>query len=347
MGRGSFLVKFPMTSVFHVEPALPVRVVVGSGLRAPSGRPPASPAFKVAEELLARKGRSFHWARRFLSPSHADRTTRLYGFCRRVDDLADESQAPEVARAELDLLDRDLRAGVSADPLTVDAIRLFNECDISTEIPSLLIAGVAGDLDPVRITTDDALLRYCYSVAGTVGLMMCATLDATDPRALPHAIDLGIAMQLTNLCRDVFEDALAGRRYLPASLIGDIEPERLIAPDEDDFERAQSAVLTLLDRADVYYASGEDGLRYLPARARYAILAAARIYRSIGLRVRRRTFEAWQRRAVVPSAMKAAISVTALLSLRTQSRDRPHAATLHTALAGLPGIDQHADVRHG
>ena len=334
----------PQLSFDAVEPGL---ATGAPRLHRPDDQWLASPAFKVAEQTLARKGRSFHWARRFLDPAHADRTTRLYGFCRRVDDLADEAQSHDSAHAALDRVGRDLRAGVSTDPLTVDAIRLFDECEIAVDVPLLLIAGVTSDLDPVRIGTEDELLRYCYRVAGTVGLMMCATLDVTDPEALPHAIDLGIAMQLTNLCRDVFEDALAGRRYLPASLVGAIEPERLVAPDPEDHRRAQAAMLKLLDLADRYYASGEDGLWYLPARARYAILVAGRVYRSIGLRLRRRAPAAWERRAVVPATAKAAISVGALLWLPSRTRGQPHAPALHTALVGLPDINRLAEARHG
>lgn len=332
-------ISFKRVDVSGAVPAIRTRALPGPRR--------ASPAYKTAEQTLAQKGRSFYWARRFLSPVHADRTTRLYGFCRRIDDLADEAQSQDVAREALHQLDCDLCAGVSRDPLTVDAIRLIDECAIEIEIPRMLIAGVAGDLDSVLIEDEDELLRYCYRVAGTVGVMMCAALDVSDPAALPHAIDLGIAMQLTNLCRDVHEDACSGRRYLPASLVGDIAPERLIAPNPNDFARVEAAVSRLLDVAETYYASGEDGLGYLSAHARGAILVAGRLYRSIGLRLRRRALGDWSKRAVVPGAAKVGISVGALLSFPSRVRTRPHLPALHAALAGLPGVDRQDGVRHG
>ena len=304
---------------------------------------PSASAYAAAHAALAAKGRSFHWARRLLGAVHADRATRLYGFCRRVDDVADETQSPEVAQAALYALGQSLRAGASQDPLTADTIRLLHDCEIDPAIPLELIAGVSGDLLSVRVANETELLRYCYRVAGTVGLMMSAVLDVKDPRALPHAIDLGIAMQLTNLCRDVREDALADRRYLPASLVGQIDPARLIQPTEADRSTVCGAVATLLDLADVYYRSGEDGLIYLPASARSSILVAARVYRAIGGRLRRRGCDYWSSRAWVPMGGKAVITIKALAAppFRHTSRRpaRPHDSTLHMPLAGLLGIN--------
>jgi len=303
-----------------------------------------SPAYAAAHAALTAKGRSFHWARRLLGAVHADRATRLYGFCRRVDDLADETQSPDAARAALFALGQSLRSGTSRDPLTADTIRLLQDCQIDPAIPLELIRGVVGDLVPVRVANEAELLRYCYRVAGTVGLMMSAALDVTDPCALPHAIDLGIAMQLTNLCRDVREDALADRRYLPASLVGEIDPERLAYPLEADRPAVRKAVATLLDLADVYYRSGEDGLAYLPANARGSILVAARVYRAIGGRLRRRGCDYWSSRAWVPMGGKALITAGALAATPFRQASgrpaRPHDAGLHRPLAGLLGVNQ-------
>ncbi len=308
---------------------------------------PSHAAYAAAHAALAAKGRSFHWARRLLGAVHADRATRLYGFCRRVDDLADETQSPDAARAALFALGQSLRAGASRDPLTADTIRLLQDCQIDPTIPLELIRGVAGDLLPVRVADKAELLRYCYRVAGTVGLMMSAALDVMDPRALQHAIDLGIAMPLTNLCRDVREDALADRRYLPAFLVGDIDPARLIQPTEADRPTVCSAIATLLDLADVYYRSGEDGLAYLPANARGSILVAARIYHAIGARLRRRDYDYWSSRAWVPMGDKAVITakVLAAAPFRRASRRVPrlHDPALHRPLAGLLGINPRMD----
>lgn len=305
---------------------------------------PSPVVYAAADAMLSSKGRSFHWARRLLTPVHAERATRLYGFCRRVDDLADETQSPERSRDCLLAIEHSLLAGVSSDPMVADTIVLFQECAIDPAIPVALIRGVMSDLEDVRIATEADLLRYCYRVAGTVGLMMSAALDVRDPRAMHHAIDLGIAMQLTNLCRDVQQDALRGRRYLPASLLGSFDPSRLIRPSSEDLPIVAQTIETLLDLADSYYRSGEAGLAFLPANARSAILVAVRVYQTIGQTLRARSFDYWTARAVVPMGQKAVITARALMSWHIRHLvGRPieiHEGRLHRALAGMTGANQ-------
>ncbi|MBC7624428.1 MAG: phytoene/squalene synthase family protein [Aeromicrobium sp.] len=269
-------------------------------------------AYTIANELLAKRGHTFHWARRLLSASHAERATRLYGFCRRMDDIADEAVSLVVARAELAAARIALQTGHSEDPAMRDMLQLMALCDIDRMIPLELIQGVESDLSEVRIGDTAELLTYCYRVAGTVGLMMTSSLDVTAPEALPYAIDLGIAMQLTNICRDVREDALRGRRYLPESLVGAIEPKALIEPTSTVRLKAVHALRSLLDLADRHYASGEQGLRYLPVGARAGILVAARLYRQIGVVIRERDFDCWSSRATVGGLGKVAVTLQAL-----------------------------------
>lgn len=298
-------------------------------------------AYRTADALLATHGRSFHWARRLLGARHAARATRLYGFCRTIDDIADETPCATDARLRLEAIALDVQHGHRNDPRVADMLDLLDECRIDRAIVIELIAGVRGDLLPVRIADERALLRYCYRVAGTVGLMMCASLDVDEPAARPHAIDLGIAMQLTNICRDVREDALVGRRYLPATLVGDIDPESLLAPLASVRAVTSQAVSQLLALADRYYASGEAGLHYLPRGARGGMLVAGRVYRGIGDVVMRQRCDMHAPRAVVGGAAKLAISARALLHLAggglTRSRGVAHDPGLHVALDGLAG----------
>lgn len=272
----------------------------------------ADTAFAAADGLLAQRGHSFHLARRLLSARHAERATRLYGFCRRMDDLADECPSPIAAHEALAVVRLALLTGHSNDPFLRDMLHLMHDCGIDPTVPLELIQGVQSDLGEVRVADMTELLRYGYRVAGTVGLMMTAALDVSAPEALPHAIDLGIAMQLTNICRDVRDDALLGRRYLPATLVGALEPASLIAPVGAVRAAAVHAMSTLLDLADRHYISGEQGLRYLPAGARAGILVAARVYREIGVVLRLRDFDCWSSRARVGAATKAAITLGAL-----------------------------------
>jgi phytoene synthase len=244
-------------------------------------------------QLLAARARSFRWASALLSPNERGRVASLYAFCRAVDDLADADRVTEQNRRDLALLEAALAAEPQGEPLWPEQYLWFRslclECGIDFRVVQELVRGMRSDLGVVRVQSDRELLQYCYRVAGTVGLMMCSVLGVRDPRACRHAVHLGIAMQLTNISRDVLEDAQASRVYLPAARLvkHGVGTEELVQGRAD--ARAVSLVVDeLLSMADDYYRSGEDGMGFLPARARWAVLVASRLYRGIGRRLRRR-----------------------------------------------------------
>jgi len=309
-----------------------------------------TPALQSADLVLSRKGKSFHWARRWMAPGHAARATRLYGFCRYVDDLADEDCAGQDPRAALALVTQDVASGTSQNPIVADAIALMRECSIQPALILTFIDGITSDLDGVRIADEGALLRYCYQAAGTVGEMMCRVLGCNDPAALLHAVDLGIAMQLTNICRDVAADAAAGRRYLPASMVGDVAAQALVEPALDLQPRLCACIDDLLDTADRYYRSGEAGLAHLPIGARCSILVAARTYRAIGTRLREHNNAYWLGRTVVPQRTKTLVTMRALVSTPLLPRfwvpARQHDAALHSALSAFLCADASRNSRH-
>lgn len=297
----------------------------------------------TADAALSAKGRTFHWARRLLPAEQARRATRLYGVCRQLDDLADEAEGLVDARQTFDRIHAGLvrsPAGVVADPERL--MQRFG-FPLDASVVQAMIDGLGSDLSTVAIETEAELLRYAYRVAGTVGLMMCRALDVSEPKALHFAIDLGIAMQLTNICRDVREDAERGRRYLPRSLVGDLNAAQLIVPDAASRPRVTAAVEALLTLADRYYRSGEQGLVFLPQRARLAIAVAARLYRAIGSQLRGQGCEYWRQRAVVPRSQKLRLTAASLLCtelLPSRWALKPlHDHRLHLALSGLPFVD--------
>jgi phytoene synthase len=300
-------------------------------------------ALEAAGDVLAKKGRSFHWARRLMSKTHAARATRLYALCRYLDDLSDEATSQADARVALAAARQAIETGNTTNPVLRDGLSLMSECAIEATIVLELIRGISSDLEPVHMANEAELLCYCYRVAGTVGLMMCRVLDVTDPAALAHAVDLGIAMQLTNISRDISEDAEAGRRYLPATLVGELAPAELISPSESLQPLVRSSLKNLLDLADQFYQSGELGLPYLPFRARCGILVAARVYGAIGTRLRQRGCDYWTGRVVVSDWEKGGISLRALMPLPLRfdfwKCRTTHAAELHRHLTGLPGIE--------
>jgi phytoene synthase len=303
-----------------------------------------------ADHVLAEKGRSFHWARHLLGPVHAARATRLYRLCRYIDDLADEGSSTVLARQALMAAAVSIREGHSTDPVLQDGLALMHECGIDTDILLELIAGVQSDLETVRMPDFDSLLRYCYQVAGTVGLMMCKVLDTDDRAAFSHAVDLGIAMQLTNICRDVAADADVDRRYLPATMVGDLAPSQLLNPSAHLRAHVQDCIAMLLDCADTYYHSGELGLSYLPWRARGGILVAARVYRAIGSQLRAREQAYLNGRVVVPAWRKAAVTSQALVAIPFSrffwQHPVPHNGCLHAAFKHFPPASTACFLRH-
>lgn len=266
------------------------------------------------DRILAAKGKSFYWARHLLGARHSSRATRLYRFCRYVDDLADEDQSVASAKKNIAALRDSILSGSTQDVVVQDGIALITDCQIDKSVVLDLIAGVCSDTELVRMTDETHLLQYCYQVAGTVGLMMCNVLDVDHPEAQAFAIDLGMAMQLTNVCRDIQADALVDRRYIPSALVSGLEPSELIEPSDAHKQRVQRAVATLLNLADDYYRSGEQGLSYLPFRARLSILVAARLYREIGQQLRREHYEYWHQRIVVSKAKKIMLTIEVLLT---------------------------------
>lgn len=315
-----------------------------------SGRRQAT-ALSAADAVLKQKGRSFYWARRLLNNQHAAHATRLYSFCRYLDDLADEASSVDLARSALNGVKTAIRTGQANNLIVQDGLLLIQECSIDPHVVCQLIDGVYSDLEPVAIATLDELLQYCYQVAGTVGLMMCNVLDTKNPAALPHAIDLGIAMQLTNICRDVQADAIAGRRYLPASMVGDLLPTELVEPITTIQSPLQECVCQLLAIAERYYQSAERGLCYLPAGARVGILTAARIYREIGTCLALRRYRYWQGRVVVSSTRKVAVTARLLfeapVSRSFWNPTHAHEPAMHRAFSALLSGGGSGSLVHG
>lgn len=241
-----------------------------------------------SRDVLTRHARSFRWAAWFLRDGDHDDAAVVYAFCRAVDDAVDEHADPHNAARALGHLERELQRPDA--PGVVGAFQaVADRRGFGLRPAEELMEGVRTDLARVRIPDVGGLVRYAYLVAGTVGLMMCGVLGVTDPRARRHAIDLGIAMQITNICRDVREDAERGRVYLPATLLASrgVSQEQLVSGDYDTVAVSE-VVDELLELAEVYYANADLGMSFIPIRARLAIVIASRLYRAIGLRLRAR-----------------------------------------------------------
>jgi phytoene synthase len=251
----------------------------------------------LAQRILRRHARSFSWAARLMPARPRAHATLLYAWCRRCDDAVDLAGDPEAARGALQRLRAELDAVCGHGPLADPVLDGLREVLLRNRIPRIyadeLLDGMGMDIGRVRYTDLAALAVYCYRVAGTVGIMMAHIMGARDGAALRHATDLGIAMQLTNICRDVAEDERRDRVYLPAQLLGTDVPPTQAGP------RTAVAVAALLRLAERYYRSGDEGLSALPAASAAAVRAARLIYAEIGAVIARRQFDVCRGRAVV------------------------------------------------
>jgi phytoene synthase len=174
---------------------------------------------------------------------------------------------------------------------------------------------MAMDVRGTRYATLRELLLYCYRVAGTVGLMMSHVMGLRDQSALRHAADLGIAMQLTNIARDITEDAAMGRIYLPLAWLDDakIPHDQVSAPEHR--EKLAMLTLRLLNEAGRYYRSGDTGLWHLSFRSACAVAAARQVYSEIGAMLVKRGARAWDQRTYVTGARKIWVVLRGVLSL--------------------------------
>lgn len=270
--------------------------------------PPAPPA-QLARAVIVQHSKSFALASRLLPEPSRDEAAVLYAWCRRVDDAVDGAPATAGVLARLrDDLDR-AYAGETTDPLLAAFGHLARLRHIPRAYPDALLDGMAMDLAGTRYRTIDDLFGYAWRVAGVVGTMMTHVLGVADDDALVPAAHLGIAMQLTNVCRDVAEDWQRGRLYIPDELLGDARglADALGSPlPASAVPALATAVRELLALADRYYRSADRGLVALPWRAALAVRSARDVYAAIGARIARTQHDVSAGRAIVPRHEKLA-----------------------------------------
>ncbi len=310
-----------------------------------------TPMLETADDLtdcarLLRGGsRSFHAASRLLPSRVRDAATALYAFCRVADDAID-CAAPNARTAALTHLQIRLDAIYAGAPMDIPADRAFawvaSRYAIPRAWPEALLEGFAWDAEGRRYANFAALQDYAARVAATVGAMMALVMGVRDEAVLARACELGLAMQLTNIARDVGEDARAGRLYLPLDWLAE-EGVDIAAFLARPVYTAGVAKVTqrLLAEADQLYARATIGIAHLPAACRPAIHAARLLYAAIGHAARAPGFDFVAQRAVVPGAAKLQLMGQALAASVAPApplrNDMPEAVRMLVAAALLPG----------
>lgn len=250
-----------------------------------------SKSFFLSSLLLPARVRQAAWA--------------LYAFCRRADDAVDEGSGGAVAERRIEALRRRLErvyAGrADDDPIDRAFAVVVARYDVPRALPEALFAGMEMDARGAQYDGDDELLLYCFRVAASVGLMMTRVMGARDDVAYLRAADLGVAMQLTNIARDVGEDARRGRVYLPRALLDAVGADATgLATATEASAPLRAAVKAILGRADAHYRAADRGVPLLPRDCRVAIASSRRIYSAIGDAVAANGYDSVQKRAYVP-----------------------------------------------
>ena len=214
------------------------------------------------QSLISKHAKSFNWAGFFLSKETFSKCSVLYDFCRSIDDIVDGDETLSIRQKKFVEFKSNFINKNSSNSIIKNIHVLLESENISKKIVEDLFDGIESDLKPtVVVSNTKNLLIYSYRVAGTVGLMMAKILKVKDVYALKGAIDLGIAMQLTNIARDVIEDKKKNRSYIKHDL---------------------NSIKEVIEIADTFYKSSFVAIKYIPVVSRFAIIVARRLYKKIG-----------------------------------------------------------------
>ena len=265
--------------------------------------------------MIREGSKTFYTSSKLFPQRICDAARSLYAFCRVADDAVDQSD--DVAAA-VHALKRRLDAIERLDPEPFAADRAYADLAyryaIPRKLPDALIDGFVWDASGQKCRTESDLIAYAVRVAGSVGAMMAIIMQARAPEAIARATDLGIAMQLTNIARDVGEDARMGRLYLPETWMREagLDPDEFLA-DPKHSEALASVIARVLKRANEFYDRACGGIALLPKSCRPAIHASSLLYREIGREVERNFYDSVTKRAVVPKRRKLMLLGKALL----------------------------------
>ncbi|QTO54091.1 phytoene/squalene synthase family protein [Duffyella gerundensis] len=266
------------------------------------------PLLNHATQTMAAGSKSFATASKLFDASTRRSALMLYAWCRHCDDVIDGQElgfaAPVVsisdAEQRLAKLQSQTRQAYAGAPMDEPAFAAFQEVVLAHDIPQQQafdhLEGYAMDVRDEAYLNFDDTLRYCYHVAGVVGLMMARVMGVRDEAVLDRACDLGLAFQLTNIARDIVEDAQAGRCYLPADWLAEEGLTPATLADEANRPALARLATRLINAAEPYYDSARAGLPGLPLRCAWAIATARGVYREIGIKVQRAGSDAWQQR---------------------------------------------------
>tara|TARA_B100000963_G_scaffold313552_1_gene291568 strand:- start:499 stop:1350 length:852 start_codon:yes stop_codon:yes gene_type:complete len=259
------------------------------------------------KSYLSVYAKSFNWAGFFLPKEKLKKCSALYDFCRVADNIADDKDKIELKEKKFNQFENDFNQKKFDNPIIKNMWNIIEEFNISLKIVQDLLVGIRSDIkEKVELNSEKDLLIYSYRVAGTVGLMMAKILKVTNKNSLKSAIDLGIAMQLTNISRDVLEDSKNNRFYI-----------------EENFEKISSTI----NLANRFYENSFYAIKSIPISFRFSILVARRVYRKIGYKIlNKKNLESYRRSGKIyvsniEKILETFLSIFDLISLSLRSKN--------------------------
>ena len=263
------------------------------------------------QQKVAESGSSFYYAFLFLPPEQRQAIHALYAFCREVDDVVDECEDPAVAvatlswwRQEVALLESTPDQPQPTHPVMIALKQVRTRFDLPLEYFNEIIDGMAMDLEYSRYPDFKSLSLYCYRVAGVVGLLSAEIFGVSDRKTLRYATELGTALQLTNIIRDVGEDARRGRIYIPVDELQQFNVPAADIMNARETPEFQALMALQAERAQRYYASALDTLPMADRSAQRPGLIMAAVYRTLLDEITQDGFQVLKQKTTLPPLRK-------------------------------------------
>lgn len=286
---------------------------------------------------MRKHGKTFYWASFFLDKSKMQAIYSIYSFCRKVDDMVDEAKTPDIAKKRL-LIFMEAWKSDKSHPVINLLSDIPKENWPNQKLVENFLNGQISDIKFSSFKSEKSLIIYCYQVAGTVGLMVCDIFGVKDKKMRYFAIDLGIAMQLVNISRDIYEDSLRNRVYLPESLIGKYSAKEIANPNKETARKIDEARKKIIKLANIYFDSASRAIDHLPKGASLAVKLASALYQQIGYQLMNAQYVHNEKRCYVSNFSKLLITLGIITKYLTSFKEemKVHNENLHKFIHNLP-----------
>jgi len=291
----------------------------------------------VNYKVIQMYGKTFYWASKFMDKKLIEPIYAIYEMCREIDDMVDENNNLD-AKKEIEKLKKNL--SITTLKKRFNCLKKIGKKKFPrNEYLKEFILGQESDIEFKQPKSINELLKYCYRVAGVVGLMVCDAVEIKDKNMKYFAIDLGIGMQLINIIRDIKEDAENKRVYIPVNLIGQVDPDDVLN-NQQVIEKIDNEKRKILKIAENYFNSANYAIRFLPKNISICFGLASKLYQAIGIKILKKEKSYIEGRVYLNNFEKIFITLSYYLNSKKKSNNHPvHNNMLHLPIKNSPSVD--------